>query len=378
MLEEVRIMDLSSPFSRKGKQLEADVLSAYFESCDSARSQASGDVIGFDGIDSETARQRARLAWSFLYRARVFVVDPVIYAACYRKADMYTCDLAGLEWNGSEANEEEAEKLFFVCNEQAQKISFPEKLPFDSVFLGYGKELHLTSMQASLRVTYNAIYEMGIQEMRLFGHLLGICGDTQMAFAAVHMKGKNVNGVGLVLTYFNQDPDPWAQPFNLDPWVLPMLVDAINNKTHLTIEQPTLGMKLDRKTLLKRHGGTLPLPMPYYRVTLRDTFAEEAIRRFPHPGRSLLWSHRWDVSAHDCVRVVKGKLPLDIKTRARLMKRGYRVFDLQPIPSEDLKKLEKRRIRRDPDEWLAILVYRRDHYIKGPSDKPYIPARRVL
>ncbi len=122
----------------------------------------------------------------------------------------------------------------------------------------------------------------------------------------------------------------------------------------------------------------LPIPMPYYKVTLQDSYAEEAVRRFPHVGRSISYSHRWDVRGHDCVRVAKGKLPLSPEIAVRLKKRGYAIYDIQPIATDHYDILQKRGIRRDPDEWIAVLVYRRDAYVKGPEGAPYVPATRIL
>ncbi len=54
------------------------------------------------------------------------------------------------------------------------------------------------------------------------------------------------------------------------------------------------------------------------------------------------------------------------------------IYNIQPIATEHYDILQKRGIRRDFDEWIAILVYHRDAYVKGPADKPFIPAIRTL
>ncbi len=56
----------------------------------------------------------------------------------------------------------------------------------------------------------------------------------------------------------------------------------------------------------------------------------------------------------------------------------YVIYNIQPIATEHYDILQKRGIRRDFDEWIAILVYHRDAYVKGPADKPFIPAIRTL
>jgi len=371
-----------------GKRLAEETVASYFEACESARSQ-SKRAVGIDGITWKEATENARRVWALLSQARVFAFDPMQYAKFYHLADVHTCELAGFGWNEVTTSTEEARHLYSVYRDTAEKIPFPEKIPFDAVFIGFGKHLALSALQASMRITDETIRGMGVRSAQLYGFVLGTMGDVKEAYAVVKMEGRAVNGVGFVVTYTNDRSIPgygrddwpcdWLQPANLDPWVIPLMVEAINEKKHLTLEHPGLGVKMSRKAIMKRStAGMLPLPMPYYVVTLKDSFAEEAVRKLAGPGRSLTYSHRFDVRGHDCVRVAKGKLPLDREIGAKLRKRGYVIYDIQPIAQEHFEILQKRGIRREPDEWIAVLVYHREAYIKGPEGAPYIPATRVL
>ena len=70
---------------------------------------------------------------------------------------------------------------------------------------------------------------------------------------------------------------------------------------------------------------------------------------------------------------------MDDKLKKRLFKRNYAVYEGVNPPPELMEKLRRKKVaplRRD--EWLAVLVYHREHFIKGPTTAPYVPANRVL
>jgi hypothetical protein len=63
---------------------------------------------------------------------------------------------------------------------------------------------------------------------------------------------------------------------------------------------------------------------------------------------------------------------------AKLKKREYKVYDGRVTDADDQARLLKRGIRGPgPDEWIAVLSYWRDAFVKGPEGKPYVPAARV-
>lgn len=374
---------------RTGKDLADDCLESYFRACDSALAQSKGRSVGLDGFTDHDATQQARRVWTMLSTARVFVVDPIDYAKAYRAADEQTCGWAGLTWDGVPASRDEYEHLLGVYLDESVKVPFPDPLPFDSVFLGLGKQLALTEEQTAYRITAESMRGIGVKRAQLLGFVMGTCGDRREVYAVIDFEATRLSGVGFVCTHANMRtlpgygkddwPSDWLQPGNLDPWVLTALVKAINDRKSVTVEQPGLGAKMTRKAVMKRSGGaTLPLPRPYYVVHVADAVQQVRQQAALLPPPSVAYSHRWDVRGHDCVRVARGKLPVDPETSVRLRKRGYVMYDVQPIADAHREILDKRGIRRGPDEWLAVLVYRRDAYVKGPASAPYVPATRVL
>ncbi len=272
--------------------------------------------------------------------------------------------------------------MISIYREGSCAIPFPERLPFDSVFVSFGDGLGLTELQASMRVRPSTLEEYNVIGVSLHGFLLFHAGDTSEAYSVVSLKtSKETSGTAFIQVFNSADTDhadgPWSQPMSLDPWTVPMIIQAINDKKNLTMEVPGLAAKMARKAFLKRSPGALPVPMPYYTVKLKDGFAEDCVSALPRPGRSLEWSHRWDVRGHDCIRVQLGTLPLDSRIEKKLKKRNYRIYT-ETIAQDDFEVLAKRGVVRRPDEWVAVLTYHKEAYIKGSEKLPYVPAVRVL
>jgi hypothetical protein len=334
------------------------------------------------------------MVWALMATARLFVFGIMDYAKAYRRADVRSCEAAGFGWNDLDEShpnaEEEAKRLLIKSAEEASKIGFPDPLPFDSVFLAYGRNLRLTPDQAALRIGAGFMEKLDVEEVLLLGHVLGTVGETREAYAALLMRGKGIKGdgmIGFIKTYSDEEDEfdgsdystgRWSNPFNLDPWVLTDLVKAVNDKKNVVLEHPSLGARMEHKAAAKRSGVQLPVPMPYYVSHIRDGFFEEPVEK-PRAPKSMEWSHRWDVRGHDCVRVMRGPLPIDPKLLSKLKKRGYSVYLDRDIAGDDMEVLRARRMApRSAEEWVAVKKYRREQYVKGPEGKPYVPAVRIM
>jgi hypothetical protein len=71
-------------------------------------------------------------------------------------------------------------------------------------------------------------------------------------------------------------------------------------------------------------------------------------------------------------------MPLPLKIEKILKKRNYRIYTTNPLTGEDRERIERRGIRLQADEWVAILNYWQNAHIKGPAEKPYVPALRTM
>jgi hypothetical protein len=167
---------------------------------------------------------------------------------------------------------------------------------------------------------------------------------------------------------------------SLDPWIVSMMVRAVNEHKQIIQDYaPSLANRMDRKKVLKRSKQLLPLPAPFYMVNLKDELITAPVKKpTPLPGRPVEWSHRWDVRGHECCRIERGELPMDPKLKASLKRREYRISEGMAVLPEDLMRLGKRGIRAPgPREWVAVLSFWREAAVRGPLNKPYIPAARV-
>lgn len=376
------------PLYEKTRELVDDCVKAFMQSCDSALIQARGEAYGFDGISNDAAKQNARLAWSALQRARLFIVDPDRWRRAWLTSAEYVMSLAGISdedrktfSTGGPIPDHVNEAYFSVFEDYGWKWPFPEPLPFDSCFFAYGLRLKLEpGPELNTRMREEYLDDMGWPDAYLIGHLLAWEGETPYAFSFIELRdpsGKtSTTAIAIGRTYFEGE---WDLPRSFDPWILSILVRSIND--HKQIVDPfkaTLGHRLDRKKASKTAKGYLPLPSPFYVVNLTDELIgppELKMRRSPVGG--VEWSHRWDVRGHECVRIERGTQPLAPKDASRMVRRGYRIYQGTLLSEEDASRLSKRGIKVPArDEWIAILSYWRESCIKGPKDKPYIPAAR--
>ena len=302
-----------------------------------------------------------------------------------------TAALAQLVQAIREADEapEDIEKLYSAFEDYGVHWPFPDRLPFDACFFCFGRRLDLVEMPAVLhaRVRAAQLAELGVSSVYMLGYLVAWEGDTPFIFTALQFgEGDGMEGVGLLRTSAvglikTYEDGEWLQPASLDPWILTMLVKAINDHKQIVEGHPsTLTSKMARKVASKKSKHLLPLPAPFYSVDLKDELIAPPPKKMMKTasGRSIEWSHRWDVRGHECVRIERGPMPVLPKEAEKLQKRGYRIYEGTSLGAEDAARLLKRGIRAPgPAEWIAVLSYWRDSFVKGPEEKPYVPGARV-
>lgn len=379
---------------RNDKEFADDCIATFLACSESAMVQARGDTAGYDGASSKRTQQMARRAWAGMQQARLFMIRPETWASSHTAANEFVRGAIekGLTWELGQPkteleHEAEARVEDFYVNE-GTSWAFPDPMPFSSCFFAYGTRLALTGGALSSRLRDP---DLARRDVRLVGNLLVWEGDTPYAFAFLQIA--EIDGdqnIGILMSYENGE---WFQPASLDPWILNSIIRQINSHGATTQNYaPTLANKLDKRKQEKRARTPLPLPAPYYLISLKDeliTPQQMAQHRVGGAGRLVEWSHRWDVRAHEAVRVQRGRGTLDAKERAKLVKRGYHVYEGEsPLSAKDAERLTKRNIAPaqrivDPEtgittwEWIAVLGYWVPACVKGPSDRPYVPGARI-
>lgn len=266
------------------------------------------------------------------------------------------------------AERERANDYMAVVMDHIIREPFPELTPFEACFFAPSEPLpYLPPVAKALGLDE---LNGGKGEPCCFGILAS--ATTSTLVSGVRADGYTVyRGITIYDGSIGHWKEVWAAR---GPWFVKALIDLINEHKHIVDERPR---GLNEKLLWKkaqRTRKTMMAPVPFYVVSLTDTYVKEQRRTF-FPPRPREWSHRWDVRGHEAVRVQRGALPLPEKTERLLRKRGYKIFTTNQPDVDTYRIMTERRLPpKKMGEWLAVLVTWRKAYVKGPEDKPYVPA----
>jgi hypothetical protein len=340
-----------------------------------------------------------RIYQDSLANAVIYEIPEELYKSIYRAADFYTAtEVAGLPWYDVDARpndppeeiKEQMPHYWESLATEGKKQPYPNKFPFADCYFGFHHPPVMTEQQ---KVTYDVQTRYAIKVGMLVtqaGNVWTlILGSDSRALVGDYRELENLNGE--VAFHFSAYPErlygKWTHPLTLAPWVVPALVEWVNDHKVVTVEQ--VPRTLSYKRMCQREGkrrGNLkrPIPPPYYAVTMRDQLIleEDYQRRFPKRRASIDWQHQWLVTGHDRIRVKRGPLPMPEKIEAKLRKprrsgSSYLIFKDSHPQGELAKQLWRRGVKpKQADEWMAVLVSRVGDYVKGPADKPLIPSTR--
>lgn len=369
------------------KQLVDDVVKGYFLCCDAALCQSRGDVTGMDGATDADARESARRAWTMLRDSRIFSIHPKKYGFTVNSVMkcLTVAATAKLGW----ATDEDVKGF---VHEEGSHLPFPDQLPFPNIFIGFGTRMEFTGnepVRESIANRFKAPGSLAGMDTEnvlamlgpgvvigAVGFVVGRLGDEPCAFACLQARGGRLKKP-VILIHPVYDAEGWFQTLSYDPWLVNILVTYINShKTYVTTRTASGNIKFDRSKAQKALKHTLPLPEPFYVVHVEDKTVDRTVKRLV-AHRTVEWTHRWDVRGHEVIRIVKGAKPVSAKVRASLEKRGYTVHERLDTSHPDWKDLDTRRVNLGPNEWVAVLRSWRKAHMKGPEDRPYVPAARI-
>jgi len=173
--------------------------------------------------------------------------------------------------------------------------------------------------------------------------------------------------------------DEWNYQVDVAPILEHVLIKIVTEHKDLVKKIPR--SFVDRKAIddfKKETKQKFATPNEFYEIKLSSTYVDQERRNlFPKPRN---WTHRWDVVGNRAIRYHHGPMPLDAKLEKNFLKRGYKIFmDGQLFDEATAELMGKREIEPPPSgEWLAVLSWWRKSHLKGPDDKPYVPAIRDL
>lgn len=165
----------------------------------------------------------------------------------------------------------------------------------------------------------------------------------------------------------------WVLPGTLSAWVVPELIDIINDENARVVQESGLGYKTRFKSKAKKLKMKRALPPPFYTVHFDHRRDRQPKRSGPPNSVQPDWQHKWLVDAHSRTLVQRGTLPLDEKLKARLLKRQYTVYETRAGNDVQETLLKRRHEPQREGEWLAIRqVWVREHVSPNREDLPLI------
>jgi hypothetical protein len=354
---------MPGPRYKKGKSVSKGrdfVIDLYIRTMNELR---RSDLWGYDpGGSIEEERKQAQMAnrvWGLLNQANIFEVPSSLYTQLYQTADVHACrEAAGLG------------KLV-----RATEVTFPENLPFDVCYLALDAPVKLTDLQQAVYKVPNRSEGGLVIGAWLNGFLVSESESTSFVTIA------NTEDKSGLMIHGERMMGHWCSPDTLSPWIISWLIEWINGH-QTTIEEHT-GKFSYRRSYKKKAGRFATpsrIPKPYYSIYMKDKKVQEDwVKRLSRAlKKRRKQEHRSEVRGHLVLRYMRGSLPLDPKLEKRLRRdKRRKVFTVTKPDPETAFELAKRGIApKQINEWIAVLIYYRKDFIRGPEGAPLIPAIR--
>jgi hypothetical protein len=337
--------------------------------------------------EDEARRQLATVTWSCLRQAAIIRIPGALYGAFYHLADRYTTERTGAAWHGPDeppVQQHMSSRQFYqAVVELGEFEPLPEKRPFEYIYFAYEPKIRVNQDLATLYGLHEAQRKGILKEFSLGGHLVGPDSVMACLMLQVRIQDKETDWkpavMGATSMMMERHSGKWNAPYTLAPWIIPSLIEWVNEHKSVVEDTRSLGYKIKVKKQFKKARLKKTAPPPYYTVRMQDvTIKETAKDTFGTRYKETYeYSHRWTVRGHWMIRVKRGPLPLDANLEADLRKRKYRIFTHNEPDWDTWKHLRHRKVEpKRVDEWMAVLVSWRKDYVKGPEDKPLIPSVR--
>lgn len=287
-------------------------------------------------------------------------------------------------------NREQMTQYHDVLQNSYGNIEFPPSggMPFPQVLLTWDRPVGLTNGQTALWLVRQPQMRQAVMEQNgaaaWYAMLLNLETGFAVNLASLSVGPQIYNT--MIPVYVHEGG--WILPQTLMPWMVEEMQRTLMSKRTLMVEGTgrTLNEHLEhRLRRLARRRRLSFRPPRYYEIAMQDSLRAAPQER--EEGTGHTHHYRYDVRAHEAIRIQRGPLPLDEKTRKMLLRprrkapEGYHIYEngayLNPDDAERLSSKLLAPYRRG-EEWIAILASQVKAHQRGPEDAPYIPAvRRV-
>jgi hypothetical protein len=377
---------------KKGKRKSRGdaVLSMYNTICTSLVEQTRGEGVGLVLGPEEKEKEEV---WSFLWarmrEARIFIIPSTAYNDALNAAASQVLQVAfgvkeDLSSFGALVDDPDTNKdLVDIICEMSERVDPPDQKewPFPTLWLSFDQPVTMSG--AAVNTTISAtvrelIGQQNLTGVRIVGFLLTHNHQREPYITMVCSVEDIEKGVGHLLWPTVYKPDQgWMHPSDLSPWVSHHLIRFLNSFGSYEEELPSLNARFAHKTESKKLKVQLPVPKPYYIVTLKKEITPRSDKRPEKGYKSWELSFRFDVRGHYRVLYERFNHTLSEKERKRLIDRNYRIYKYGTVKPYDKKRLEKRGVALPrPGETLVVQVIWVKHHVRGPEDAPYIPSIR--
>jgi hypothetical protein len=344
-------------------------------------------------VQSRFNSRAHRMLREHLRDARIFEVQSDLFVPLDREVDLYlTEQLAGVEWRPSEYQDtpygrlakdptislEERFKYIKACRKALQAIGVPNPRPFDTMWLGMGSMVSLASRLHAVQDSF--MVKSGttiIKAPSIVGILIADDYCAEVNTCTVNYRGDQRESLLIIPLW--QD-EMWLSPELGHPWLLNALVEIFNQQDTLITELPVIDKRKfsQRRWWQQKVKKTgikgIVLPPMYYTVTIKPSTQQDKMKLAMQGSRN--WTHRWDVRGHKITKATGGMKPIDPRVRASLLQRGYTIIEDPDDLTDEQAAVLMRHKKSFPNNvlWAAMKIGFRRDFIKGPADKPYIPA----
>jgi hypothetical protein len=325
---------------------------------------------------NEDFKDMGRDLWPMMRDARIYEFDPDAVATIY--GDLFSRDVPRGYFNAS--------------------------VPFDHLYLSFGPGVKIDKVRMvemlskfpdeSIRMTGERLekFKRKIEDIEYYccGYLVSggrfishVVGVELLRDYRTHTEYESM----VTNTFLDMvTPDLKVTELHIyELWLIHELLLEIERTQHVVTQRTGMKHKLAWKKAAKKLG--LPkmvkrAPPPYYVIDVEPKLIKEKLAS--GVSRDVEWSHRWDVEGHWRCRVRRGPLPLSPEKREQLEKETakghkYEIWTTGEPPSWVNRVLTERGMQpKYAGEWLAVMRYWIPAHVRGPEDKPYIPAARRL
>lgn len=342
-----------------------------------------------DSSEEKEERNSYRVLWTKMRNARQYEFTPESFyridTACEEHALQ---DVLGSEYADAEELYMSIPPDDFVnyagsvmadLNMFAAEVPFPDRLPFDWCYFGWGPGVKLRGRTLSflgLGTFVASEHQNNWDEIVLLGQLVSHDGYV-VNFYDVYVPSEEVV---LTVAYSSSADKGWVNGSSLDPWRVNFIVgEILSHATVIEKQEPTASDKNKFAKMVKRAKDPgKPIPPDYYTVYVRDRRIKPRLRKIS-TGAGSSPTYRHDVEGHPRLYYYRGELPIPEDRHNKLTKRGYTFYRHGDLIPADLYDLIQSRGKEIPKrgEWIAVKkTFIEPHVSPKNPELPYVPAVR--